>query len=260
MNTDLDLDLTGGTVAVPCAVCGTEVQTAPLFARPERRKHVRCPDHATGPDPEARPMTILESWRRSAGKFADATLDGIPDPLVRKLMTAYATRWPDTLPETVPPGGVLLGGPTGIRKTGACYALLNHLVADKRVRPNEILIRREEEWLPPLAQVTRFGNAGGAKDTLSTALNGKRILLLDDLGYGRYPSPEDQQSVMLGLLERVERRDILLLVTTNTADPAALRKMIGPAAFSRLWDRVGSEVWVPGEVDTRLGQAHRGTP
>lgn len=241
-----------GGVEVPCKICGAPVPVAAFFARPGLRGYVRCAEHPPAENPDAEPVTYQQLWRRSVpSEFRDVAFEGIVDDDTRELMQRYAEYWPNP----ALPGGILLGGPTGVRKTGACYALLHALVDAGKVMPGEILVRREEEWLPPMAQVTRFGNSATAKDTLSAHLRGKKILLLDDLGYGRYPSSEDQASVLLGLLERVKKRDILLLVTTNTSEPSKIRDMIGPAAYSRLWERVAEEVWVPGLVDTRLDEA-----
>lgn len=254
--------LRSNLVPVPCAVCKTPVRCAPFFAADHRRHLVRCSEHVTPPPDDATPMTIQESWRRSAGTFADASIDGIPSANVRRWITMFADRWPDRLPDGAP-SGILLGGPTGVRKTGACYALLNSLVHARRVHPNEILVVREEEFLPPLAQVSRFPRAGAAgrtKDALNTALAAKRILLLDDLGYGRYPTAEDRASIMLGLLERVEKRNILLLVTTNISRVADLEQLLGPAAYSRVWDRCGRAIWTPGDTDTRLNERHQPAP
>ncbi|KRF18762.1 hypothetical protein ASG90_02360 [Nocardioides sp. Soil797] len=251
------LDGTGSSrVDVPCRVCGTPVSTWAFFAVPERAKRIVCNEHVAEPSEGAKPVTALDLWRRRVPqRFRDATLDGVPDELLRMAFTSVAQRSRGTM--TRGSSGFLLTGPTGIRKTGACYALLTALVSSGRLMPNEILVAREDDWLPPMARVSRYGADARTRKQMASALSGKKILLLDDLGYGRYPSQEDQQALMLDLLERVELNDILLLVTTNLSDLDRLEAWVGPAAFSRLWERVGEIVWSSGSVDTRIGHDRR---
>lgn len=242
---------------VPCKVCGVAILVPERFSAGPRRDLVRCDDHLPPPPDDSRPLTAIESWHRGVpSRFHSASIEQIPHEAVRDLIGLFAASWPENIPRDVAAGGVLLTGATGTGKTAACFALLNHLIRSGRVHPTEVLVRREEEWLPPLAQVTRFGNANQARSALSNHLAGKRVVLLDDCGYGRYPSREDQQSVLLSLLERVESRDILLLVTTNAATVDDLKNMFGPAGFSRLWSRVGQMRWTLGTEDIRL----RGAP
>lgn len=241
-------------VEVPCGDCGIPVPTVAFFAAPARRKHVKCQEHA--PSTSLAPVTWQDLWnQRVPARFRGVGLDGIPDEALRALFAKVATLKSDTLTGTAK--GFLLTGPTGVRKTGACYALLNALVAAGTVAPNDIVTVSEADWLPPMATVSRFGSDKQIRQQMRADLSGKKVLLLDDLGYGRYPSKEDQMALLLAVLERVENNDILLLVTTNLTLPG-LAQWVGPAAWSRLWERVGQSSWTAGHVDTRTGQDHRG--
>lgn len=251
MNGHNKLDVSAGQVEVECAECGTPVLTSPIFATPARRKNVRCPAHTRPPVDEA-PPSHLDLWLRRVPRLAGARIDGIQDPNCQRLVRAFADKWPTNLPPTLAQGGILLSGPTGIGKTWACYALLHALVGNGQVTSSQIVLWSEAETLPELGKMSSFHNGPQHTGTaLGAALHGKRVLLLDDLGQGRYPDEGMRHSLLRELLDLVIRNDILLLVTTNMHDQEALTRHVGHAGFSRLWQRVGHTMWQTGTVDQR---------
>lgn len=236
--------MTTNLVEVPCALCGTPAPTMPWFDTDHRRHLVRCGQH-TPQSPEPEPPGLADVWRARAAEFAHETVDRIGDALCRRAISATLSHWPDP-----PTRALLLLGPTGIGKTSAAYSLLNGLVLDGHLHPNDVLASTETDLLAPLTNLSKFAD----RRDLAPILRGKRVLLLDDLGYSRYASNEDRVSLIQHLLETVKKQRIFLLVTTNAPSVSALQRAIGEAPFSRLWQMVGEGYLSPGQVDHRTAR------
>lgn len=239
-------------VSVPCAGCAAPVLSAPLFARPGMRGHVRCGD-CCPLDGEPAPG-LQERWHRRVPRpLRHATLEQISDPAARAALSGLVESWPAPMRQ----GGkslraVVLLGPAGIGKTGGAWAALTELVRRGHVDMNSILAGSEDELIVGRAKdaASRFTKPRSWQQVLS----GKAVLFIDDVGHGPLDAalriPEYRS-----ILDVVIDRDLTLLLTTNVR-AEQLEDVIGSAALSRLLPI--STFAVPGVVDRRTGRA-RGT-
>lgn len=225
------------TTVRPCRVCGTDVELPVRLAIPHR-PNPTCAEHSTITEDTS--PSVMDLWRRRAGRWAEARLDGIPDGDTKDAASEIVTHWPNPLDRAM----VLLGA-TGIGKTWTAYAIVNELIVRGHLLPRQVMFKREADligWLTALkpwerneAKIEMFKHA--------------RVVVIDDLGYAQ-TKDEGRVQVMLDIMERVERKAVLIV--TSNLDPESLQRAIGAAAFSRLWAMAGQISYQPDGRDHRF--------
>lgn len=236
-------------VHLPCGECGAMVLAHAAFDTPARRDLIRCAEHmATLPEP--RGLTLSTAWANRVPMDArNARIDAITDESTRLTVAEAARTWPGRGPDVL-----TLMGSTGIGKTCAAYALLTQLVTTGRVGLRDVTCLSELDASEQLSQQSKWLKTGRWRDVLGPAT----VVLLDDVGFGRYFDAEIRMAVWKDLLDHVSaRRRVKLILTTNLT-PDGLRAHIGGPQYSRL---TRASVWrTPGTVDRRhVGQVSRAT-
>jgi DNA replication protein DnaC len=185
-------------------------------------------------DRERRRLELLHSITGNAAACRHMTLDSFdasgsgPAPLdaarefVREVLEA-----PDDYPAV---RGIYFHGDTGPGKTHLAVGVIQALLADPRIRPEEIVFDRADEL------ILRIQATYGTRESVFEAVLDRRfdakLWVLDDLGTER---PTDESARYLTLL--LARRELRPTLITSNLHPTELAKRF--AEFNRAESRFG---------------------
>lgn len=240
-----------------CADCEAPVKVPAVIAARVSGSPVHCPVH----DPAVRELapSAARNWVNTVvpPDFRRVTLDQVDSAPTRALLKAVTDAFPGryTTPAGVPVRVIPMGGMVGTGKSSAAWATAIELVRSGKVDPRHVVCGSEAELLEPNAHVTAYGRPGQPSTWRTVIPTGTKVLLLDDLGHGRYGDPGARMALVKGLLDRASERDVLTLITTNLT-ACDLEAAIGAPAWSRLVAMSGLSLRTlpsAGTIDRRTG-------
>jgi DNA replication protein DnaC len=153
------------------------------------------------------------------------------------------------------PAGLLTVGAYGVGKTHIAYAFLNQAVTEGLLKPGEILVGSEDDLLGQIATAS-FSDRARLRNRL---INRRwRAVLVDDVGWAKYPRPDDAWALWHDFLDFMWTRRRIVILTTNLSPreqrPKAggrngetetvnrLREWVGEAAYDRLAAMIGGNI------------------
>lgn len=228
----------GQKISVSCAACAAPVDVLPVIAA--RFAHaVRCTTcRGAEPVSDDPAPTQVGLWVQNTvpADCRSATLDQIPAGPLQGLLREVATRWPQpvTTKKGTPVRAYPLGGPAGVGKSCAVWAVLTELIKSGKLAPNEVVAGTEQQLLVPASKVSAYTNYREARHPWRRIIPvSTKVVFIDDVGYGGFADEAARVSTTKALMDRVLELDAVLFLTTNLG-AADFTHLVGAAASSRL--------------------------
>lgn len=225
------------TVQASCAACGTAVDVLPVIA--QRFAHaVRCTgcrgtDSDTGDQAPTRSGLWIQN--KVPADCRRASIDEVPAGPMQGLLREVVSRWPDpvTTKDGRPVRAYPLGGPAGVGKSCAVWAVLIELIKSGKVTPDQVVAGTEEQLLVPASKVSAYASRNSLPTWRRIIPPTTKVVFVDDVGYGGFADDAGRVSTTKALMDRVLEIDAVLFMTTNMTAPDFTR-LLGAAAASRL--------------------------